>query len=212
MLALAMSAAASDLVIRTDGTKQRGKLKSCIGSRCQLDAQSIPRESIAWIGLEPKASFPPAVTNAYTDEVHLADGSVEVATVIGLSLGEIVTEKSNFVRGDVAWIHFAPPNKSNEPVIDDSGDQPEAPAPAPSPATPSKTPKPGQTKEQPTKKTQPPPLPKPQNKPSTYKSGVMKQCPADNPMGGLVVFNANYNRGRNNCFETVHTVLRFPLV
>ena len=209
---LAASAAASDLVIKRDGQKLTGKLKSCIGSRCQLGAQSIPRDDIAWIGLDTKSAFPPAVVDAYNDEVHLIDGSVESGALLTLNLGQIVTEKSNFKRADVGWIHFAPPTKNEGPVIDDSGGAEEAPpAPVPQPAPPTPKPSGPPAQPQPPSKKPPPAKTPPSQKPKPP-GEAMKQCPADNPMGGLVVFDAQYNRGRDQCFETVHTVLRFPLV
>jgi hypothetical protein len=208
---IGVGAVASDIVIKRDGRKLTGKLKSCIGSRCQLDAQSIPRDTIAWIGLTSKSSTPPAVVDRYKDEVHLIDGRVESGALLNLTLGDVVTEMSNFKRADVVWIHFVPPNTNEGPVIDDSGAEP-APAPAPSPAPAPAPPTPQPKPRTPAPPSRPPaPTPKPPVPPKAQ-TGVMKQCPADNPMGGLVTFVAQYNRGRDNCFETVRTTLRFPLV
>ncbi|MGZ4808171.1 MAG: hypothetical protein ACXV7D_02480 [Thermoanaerobaculia bacterium] len=209
-VAMASRAASDHVLLRTGGTKT-GNLKSCIGSRCQLGAQSIPRDDIAWIGLDIKtASSPPAVVNKFEDEVHLRDGTVETAHVIGLNLGQIVTEQSNFNRSDVAWIHFTPPVKNDGPIVDDSGDQPAAPEPQPPTPTPPATRPPKKTKQNP-----PPPQPQPPNKPPVKRppSQSMKPCPADNPMGGQVIYDASYDRNRGRgCIVNVHAVLRFPLV
>src|SRR4051812_30418049 len=105
-IALGVSAAHAEFVLTRDGRKVSGQVKSCIADRCQVGSQSVPRNAIEWIAFDvPGAAKPPAIKDPSTDEEHLRDGTVESGTLIGLNLGEIVTDRSNFKRSDVAWIH-----------------------------------------------------------------------------------------------------------
>lgn len=194
------SAHATDVVLTRDGRKISGPVKSCIADRCQVGSKSVPRNTIEWIGLDVReAPKPPAIKDASSDEEHLRDGTIDSGTLIGLNLGQVVTDRTNYARADVAWIHLAAPKSEQPSAIGGS----EAPQPQPQP-----TPEPAP---QPTPQPQPnnaPPKPKrPEPKPTP---GGMKPCPADNPLGGRVVFTNEYVQ--NGCRGTNRYVIRFPLV
>ena len=101
------SSAAADLLIMRDGRTVGGTLKTCVSDVCQLDARSIPRPTIAWIGLGSKAATPPLVKDQTQDEVHLVDGSVHDGNLVGVSLGVVVVQEGSFDRAKVTWIHLA---------------------------------------------------------------------------------------------------------
>lgn len=90
-----------------DGSTVSGTLKTCVADVCQLDARSIPRPNIAWIGLGSKAATPPPVKDSTRDEVHLVDGSAHDGNLVGVSLGVVVVQEGSFDRAKVTWIHLA---------------------------------------------------------------------------------------------------------
>ena len=101
------SSAPADLLIMRDGSTVSGTLKTCVADVCQLDARSIPRPNIAWIGLGSKAATPPPVKDSTRDEVHLVDGSAHDGNLVGVSLGVVVVQEGSFDRAKVTWIHLA---------------------------------------------------------------------------------------------------------
>lgn len=50
---------ADHLLILRDGGVQRGALAGCVGDTCTIAGSSVPRERIAWIGLEADEDSPP---------------------------------------------------------------------------------------------------------------------------------------------------------
>ncbi len=98
---------ATDVVILRDGTVQKGTLKSCVASQCQLGANSYPKDSIEWIGLVVGITRPPEVVNLDKDEAHLRDGTVHKGVLVGVSSTEVVLDEGAYQRRDVVWIHLA---------------------------------------------------------------------------------------------------------
>lgn len=96
-----------DLIVLQIGSQQTGTLQACVNTSCELDNQSIPRSSIAWIGFAYAGNKPPPITNPVADEIHARDGSVASAHLIGISDSKVVTDKQSYERTQVAWIHLA---------------------------------------------------------------------------------------------------------
>lgn len=98
---------AADLLITRGGKILSGALKTCVSDLCQLDERSIPRNTIAWIGLGTARPTPPPVKNPAQDEVRLANGSVHEGHLVGVSLGVVAMQEGSFDRAEVTWIHLA---------------------------------------------------------------------------------------------------------
>ena len=106
LLALTTAATATaDVVIRRDGVRETGVLKSCTDERCQWAGQAVPRAEIGWISFG-EAGAPPTPQDPLRDQVWLRDGRTAVGEVLGLSLGSVATEDDSFDRPDVTWIYF----------------------------------------------------------------------------------------------------------
>lgn len=103
----AQAARASDLVILADGSRREGTLQSCVADQCRLDGKTLLRSEIAWIGFGAPAGDPPAPVDPSRDEIHLAAGGVLHGSIVGVSLGAVVTGEGSQDRSAVRWIHFA---------------------------------------------------------------------------------------------------------
>lgn len=133
---------AADLVILRDGSRRTGQLQACVADRCGLEGQSIERAAIGWVGFGVEAAAnPPAPSQMAEDEVHLAPepgerrrrapGRVEVAEVVGVSLGEVATVAGSFERGEVRWIHFGAEEPGAPDGVGGVVDEPQPPPPPP---------------------------------------------------------------------------------
>jgi hypothetical protein len=71
--------------------------------------QTIPRASIARIGLDGRRGEPPAVADPNRDAVHLVDGQVRSGHVVGISLGFVVLDEDETARPSVTRVRFAGP-------------------------------------------------------------------------------------------------------
>jgi hypothetical protein len=111
MLALAggvapVPAEARDLVMfRTE--LRRGELSSCDATACRLDSDTIPRQSIAMIGLGDPPLPMPTIRNPSQDELHLQDGSVRPGPLVSLDARRVITRERTFERREVRWIYLA---------------------------------------------------------------------------------------------------------
>ncbi len=151
-LALAVSwARPQDVLILRDGTRRAGEVRSCNDASCRVDAESVPRARIVWVGFGQADAAPPAPRNLAPDEVHLVKGEVVSGDVVGLSLGGVLIGEKSFDREEVAWVRFAGPapmpartpsppppggpirGQSSPPA---GGPSPRADQPVPPPATP----------------------------------------------------------------------------
>lgn len=114
ILALCGSAAADDFLLLRDGSQKRGAISGCDRDNCRLGTETVPRASIAWIGLARDAPTPPSVRDATRDEVHLVNRSVQSVTLNGVDTGFVHTTlggrgfqaASSLPRASVAWIHL----------------------------------------------------------------------------------------------------------
>ena len=97
----------ADVLVLLDGSRQAGDLKVCTDSQCTLDGKTVERDEIAWVGLGSGNVPPPAGLVATEDEVHLDDGTVVKAPVVGISLGVVATEDDSYERERVRWVRFA---------------------------------------------------------------------------------------------------------
>jgi hypothetical protein len=115
---------AEDLLLLRDGSQRRGTLSSCDPGGCTLDAATVPRASIEWIGLQPSAPTPPPVRDPAHDELHLLDASVQTGalTRIDSERVEIIpggppTGAASVPRDRVAWIHLGQTILPREPDV-----------------------------------------------------------------------------------------------
>ena len=134
-----------DLVILRSGQTEKGILKGCVSSRCQIGSASLSRSQILWIGLSTQTDIPPAISDTSRDEVHLRAGGLRKGRLVGINTATVVTETGSFARSQVAWIYLAPPG-SRPPLEGEINDQtpsddmpasggkpPSSPKPTPSP-------------------------------------------------------------------------------
>ncbi|HKI87079.1 MAG TPA: hypothetical protein VKA53_10075, partial [Thermoanaerobaculia bacterium] len=135
--ALEPRAPQSDVLIFESGERMSGKLKACVGNRCQLDSSSVPLATIVWIGFEEGERQTPKVEDPARDELHLRDGSVKSGHLLGISLGVVALQEGSYDRTDVAWLHLGgrsePPKPTAEAGQEAGGDS----APASTPPPPS---------------------------------------------------------------------------
>lgn len=107
LAALAHTAAAQDLLVLRGGGQRSGALLSCIGDRCVLGGESVPRSEIAWIGLGVGGSPPRAAKGGSTDELYETGGTVRRGAFEGLSLGIVRFAGDSIERRAVRWIRIA---------------------------------------------------------------------------------------------------------
>jgi hypothetical protein len=125
---------AEDLLLLRDGSQRRGALSSCDPGGCRLDAESVPRASIEWIGLGRTASAPPPVRDPAHDELHLLDASVQTGVWtridserVEMIPGDPPTGAASVPRDRVAWIHLGqtlppPEPETGGPTSDETTD------------------------------------------------------------------------------------------
>lgn len=95
-----------DLIVLRDGGERRGAIESCDASACRIDGAAVQRSAIEWIGFRITAQRPPAAQNTVVDEVHLADG-VQPGRLLRVERARVVTERAEYPRSQVSWIHLA---------------------------------------------------------------------------------------------------------
>jgi hypothetical protein len=190
-----------DLIIQRNGDTLGGALLGCGPADCVFKGssalQSLDRSMIEWIGLHTEAP-PPSVADPTSDEVHLADRSVQQGGLLGINADVIVTQRGQYPRITARWIHLAPPQakRNGDPIY--QGD--------PGPSTP------------PTDEKPPPVSPPPPDSPPAASAARPPQplneaftgCPKDKPLGGRVEENSDWNE--NGCRGSRHGMIRFPLV
>lgn len=175
---------AEDLIVFHDGTRRSGELRACAGGRCSLGGQTLAQTEIAWVGFAaaPGAMLPASPQTA-TDAVILRDGRIAAETIVGVSLGSVATEESEFERADVAWICFDCARSPTAPPVDSRALSPE-PTPGAAPktaaaasttpsATPPKTPESGLPGVPDDRPPSPPPPPRPQGTPTVLLNEVL---------------------------------------
>ena len=142
-----------DVVILRGGTARTGELTSCNAASCTISGSLVRLVDVVWIGLQREEVAPPATSGA--DEIHKQDGTVVPARLSALGDDSVSTTRGAFPRGEIAWIHLAPPPTTQpthpgygapgdappppgEPVRPptDPGSSPPAPAPPPPPPPP----------------------------------------------------------------------------
>ncbi len=191
------------LILRSDETRS-GELKTCVGKICTLDSTSVPRDTIAWIGLRGAEPDPPSVNDPAQDEVHLKDSSVHAGQLAFVDRGRVVTERDSYQRDKVAWVYLAPPKADEQ----DRPDQFGAPGDEPPPSGPA------------VQRLDPPAEPPSSDHPTAGKrrpprppGDLVKPCPEDKPLGGWITMRYGFDPGRRppSCKGTLDIRLRFPL-
>lgn len=191
------------MLILRDGSRRFGKLQSCVGDRCHLDGQQVLREQIEWIGLKDPETVPPAVRDATADEVHLRDRTVHSGALVGISAGEVLTERRAFDRPGVAWIHLVAIGTDADGEADGpkrlgapSDSSPSEPPPSESPQP--QSPPPGDWSIEdppPTKPKIDPPPPKPRDEPPPGRPPDPPP-PSDRPTGDLWIGHVHADERR----------------
>jgi len=196
----------SDLLLLRDGKRQSGSTVTCGTNTCLMGTTVVPRQNIQWIGLSLSPELqatPPPLQNSATDELHLADGSIQSGTLSGIRANSVEMDGKSYDRKKVKWVYLAlvsakqtPPGFEDQ-TPPDSGDAGKTVKPPPPPPPP-----PGGAA---------PPDGGPSNtRPSRAANDTVKPCPADKPLGGRIEVDSDWNS--SGCRGSRRAVLRFPLI
>ena len=98
-----------DLLLLRDGSRMTGTLVGCGGTACRFNNSTVDRGRIGWIGLSGAVPPPPQIDDPTKDAIFLSGGEVRKESLESVNAHEVATEAGSYPRGDVRWIHLAPP-------------------------------------------------------------------------------------------------------
>lgn len=92
---------------------------ACGITTCLIGTSVFPRQRIQWIGLGLNQKLQvalPTIRDATRDEVHLADASIHIGTLLGVHANSVATVSASYDRAKARWVHLALASANKQPI------------------------------------------------------------------------------------------------